>query len=100
MQPSVRFFLKRIVTYITRADKRVSIHIAQVPMRHAVLTRDVEAVETVKFLWKPKRFEGRSWKRKQTRKHLSFWEAGSMGIGSEEQEGHGAPSGFSYMVQI
>jgi len=30
-----------------------------------------------KFLCKRKHFEERSWKRKQTRKHLTFWEAGS-----------------------
>jgi len=34
-------------------------------------------VEAVKFLWKWKHFEERSWKRKQTRKHLTFWGAGS-----------------------
>jgi len=31
-----------------------------------------EAVEAVKFLWKRKHFEERSWKREQTRKHLTF----------------------------
>jgi len=34
-------------------------------------------VKADKFLWKRKHFEERSWKRKQTRKHLTFWEAGS-----------------------
>jgi len=32
-------------------------------------------VEAVKFLWKQKHFEERSWKRKQTRKHLNFEES-------------------------
>jgi len=35
-------------------------------------------VEAVKFLWK--HFEEKSWKQKQTRKHLTFWEAGSGSI--------------------
>jgi len=34
--------------------------------------RKLEAVEVVKFLWKRKHFEERSWKRKRTRKHLTF----------------------------
>jgi len=33
---------------------------------------EAEAVEAIKFLWKRKRFEERSWKRKQTRKRLTF----------------------------
>jgi len=33
--------------------------------------------KAVKFLWKRKHFVERSWKRKQTRKHLTFWGAGS-----------------------
>jgi len=32
----------------------------------------VEA-DVVKFLWKRKHFEERSWKQKQTQKHLTFW---------------------------
>jgi len=38
----------------------------------------LETVEAVKFLWKRKHFEERSWnwKRKRTRKHLTFWGAG------------------------
>jgi len=44
-----------------------------------VATRDVEA-EAVKLLWKRKRFEERSWKQKQTRKHLTFWGAGNGSI--------------------
>jgi len=35
-------------------------------------------LEAVKFLWKRKHFEERSWSRKQTRKHLTFWGAGSI----------------------
>jgi len=44
--------------------------------------RDVETetVKAVKFLWKRKRFEERNWKRKQTRKYLTFWGAGSGSI--------------------
>jgi len=38
---------------------------------------ETEAVKAVKFLWKRKHVEERSWKRKQTRKHLTFWGAGS-----------------------
>jgi len=34
--------------------------------------RKLEAVEAVKFLWKRKHFEERSWKRKRTRKHLTL----------------------------
>jgi len=34
-----------------------------------LVARDAEAV---KFLWKWKHFEERSWKRKRTRKHLAF----------------------------
>jgi len=30
------------------------------------------------FLWKRKHLEERSWKRKQTRNHLTFWRAGSI----------------------
>jgi len=41
----------------------------------ALKTRNVEAV---KFLWKRKQFEERSWKRKQTWKLLTFWGAGSI----------------------
>jgi len=33
-------------------------------------------VEAVKFLWKRKHFEERSWNRKQTRKRLTSYEAG------------------------
>jgi len=40
-----------------------------------VVTRDAEAVEAVKFLWKWKHFEERSWKQKLTRKHLTFSKA-------------------------
>jgi len=36
----------------------------------------VEA-EAVKFLWKRKHFEERSWKRKKTRKRLTIYGAGS-----------------------
>jgi len=39
--------------------------------REAAVLRDVEA-EAVKLLWKRKHFEERSWKRKQTWKHLTF----------------------------
>jgi len=42
-------------------------------------TGDVK-VEAVKFLWKRKYFEESSWKRKRTRKHLTFWGAGSGSI--------------------
>jgi len=38
---------------------------------------ETEAVEAVKFLWKRKHFEERSWKRKQTRKRLTLYGAGS-----------------------
>jgi len=41
--------------------------------------RKLEA-EVVKFLWKRKHFEERSWKRNRTRKHLTFWGAGSGSI--------------------
>jgi len=42
---------------------------------------EAEAVEAVKFLWKRKYFEERSsWKRKRTRKHLTYWRAGSRSI--------------------
>jgi len=41
---------------------------------------EAEAVEAVKILWKRKHFEKRSWKRKRTRKHLTFWGAGSGSI--------------------
>jgi len=34
-------------------------------------------VEAVKFLWKRKHFEEKSWKRKQTRKRLTLYVAGS-----------------------
>jgi len=40
---------------------------------------DVEP-EAVKFLWKRKHFEERSWKLKRTRKHLTFWRAGNGSI--------------------
>jgi len=36
----------------------------------------IRDVESVKFLWKWKHLEERSWK--QTRKHLAFWGAGSI----------------------
>jgi len=38
---------------------------------------EAEAMEAVKFLWKRKHFEERSWKRKQTRKRLTLSGAGS-----------------------
>jgi len=41
-----------------------------------VYNRAVEA-KAIKFLWKRKRFEEGSWKRKRTRKYLTFWGAGS-----------------------
>jgi len=41
---------------------------------------EAEAVEAVKFLWKRKHFEERSWKRKRIRNHLTFWGAGSGSI--------------------
>jgi len=37
---------------------------------------EAEAVEAVKFLWKRKHLEERSWKRKQTRKRLNLYGAG------------------------
>jgi len=43
----------------------------------SVRTRDVEA-KAVKFLWKQKHFEERSWKQKQTLKHFTFWGAESI----------------------
>jgi len=36
---------------------------------------EAEVVEAVKFLWKRKYFEERSWKRKQTRKRLTLYGA-------------------------
>jgi len=44
-----------------------------------VHTRDVKA-EAVRFLWKRKHFEERSWKQKQTWKHLTFRRARSGSI--------------------
>jgi len=38
---------------------------------------EAEAVEAVKFLWKRKHFEKRSWKWKRTRKRLTSYVAGS-----------------------
>jgi len=43
---------------------------------HKTWGRDVEA-EAIKFLWKRKRIEERSWKRKQTQKRLTLYGAGS-----------------------
>jgi len=43
---------------------------------HKTYGRDVKA-ETVKFLWKRKHFEERSWKQKQTWKRLTLYGAGS-----------------------
>jgi len=37
----------------------------------------VEVVEAVKFLWKQKHFEERSWKRKQARKRLTLYGTGT-----------------------
>jgi len=41
---------------------------------------EAEAVEAVKFSWERKYFEERSWKRKRSRKHLTFGGAGSGSI--------------------
>jgi len=41
---------------------------------------EAKAVEAVKFLWKQKHVEERSWKRKQTRNRLTLYGAG---IGSK-----------------
>jgi len=42
-------------------------------------------LEAVKYLWKRKQFEERSWKRKQTRKHLTFWGAEAFFIKHEAE---------------
>jgi len=38
----------------------------------SIYSRGMEA-KAVKSFWKRKHFEERSWKRRQTRKHLTFW---------------------------
>jgi len=43
----------------------------------AVCCHNSRDVEAVKFLWKWKQFEERSWKQKRTRKRLTLYRAGS-----------------------